>query len=76
MPVPQDNNRPTVIDDCEVFDSDGTLALQVDGHDVLYLSRVKPDEDQKDFPILTDEQHQRIIDVICEALKTGERHES
>jgi hypothetical protein len=57
---------PTVIDGAEVWDSDGTLALTVNGYDVLYLSKCKPEA--PGHPVLTDEQHQRIIDVIVEAL--------
>lgn len=61
----EDKERPTVIDAAEVFDSGGTLALQIDGNDVLYLSKVENDEGVK----LTDEQHQKIIDAVVAALK-------
>lgn len=63
--------RPTIIDGSEVFDSGGTLALTVNGYDMLYLSVVQPDPtdpEAADRPKLTDEQHQKIIDVIVEAL--------
>jgi len=59
---------PTVIDGAEVWDSDGTLSLSINGYDMLYLAKCKPDADDPNYPRLTDEQHQRIIDVIVEAL--------
>lgn len=57
---------PTVIDGAEVWDSDGTLALTVNGYDVLYLTKCKPEA--PGHPTLTDEQHQAIIDRIVSAL--------
>ncbi len=60
--------RPTVIDGAEVFDSEGTLSLTINGYDILYLTKVVRDPEEPDHPVLTDEQHQRIIDGIVEAL--------
>jgi hypothetical protein len=57
---------PTVIDGAEVWDSNGTLALTVNGYDVLYLTKCKPEA--PGHPTLTDEQHQAIIDRIVTAL--------
>lgn len=61
--------RPTVIDNAEVFDSEGTLSLQIGDYDILYLSKCRPEGD--DYPKLGDEDHQRIIDVIVGALNVG-----
>lgn len=57
---------PTVIDGAEVWDSDGTLALTINGYDVLYLTKCKPEA--PGHPTLTDRQHQAIIDRIVTAL--------
>lgn len=67
----------TRIDSVEVFDSAGTMALQVDGWDVLHLTLLSwPDDemevDGKPRPVLTDEEHQKIIDVIAAALGVNE----
>jgi hypothetical protein len=62
---------PTVIDDAEVFDSEGTLSLMVNGYDVLYLSKCKLDD--PNCPVLTDKQHQAIIDRIVAALGVEEQ---
>lgn len=62
-------DRPTVIDNAEVFDSEGTLSLQIGDFDVLYLSKCRPEGD--DYPKLKGDEHQRIIDVIVSALKLG-----
>jgi hypothetical protein len=64
---------PTIIDGAEVFDSAGTLALQVRGFDVLYLQVLWPHGDPDDphaeeRPVPTSEEHDEIINVICEAL--------
>lgn len=62
---------PTIIDGAEVFDSEGTLALQVNGFDIMHLNVLWWPEDDRhngERPFLTIEQHQQIIDVICEAL--------
>lgn len=58
--------RPTVINGVDVINADGTLALQVDGWDVLYLNLSRGYS--KKAPELTREQHQKIIDVIVTAL--------
>lgn len=61
--------RTTVIDSAEVFGSEGTLALQVRGYDVLHLERVdRYNTEEGGGVVLTDEEYQRIIDVIVEAL--------
>jgi hypothetical protein len=60
--------HPTVIDDVEVFDSEGTLSLKINGYDVLYLSKCQPDPDDTNYPRLSPDQHQRIINVVSEAL--------
>ena len=62
-------DRPTVIDNAEVFDSDGTLALQIGDYDILYLSKCRTEGE--DYPKLNDDDHQKIIDVIVAALKVG-----
>lgn len=54
-------SRPTIIDEVEVFDSSGTLALIINGLDTLYLKVVND-------KFLSQESHQEIIDVICNAL--------
>jgi hypothetical protein len=51
----------TVIDEASVINSEGTLALMIDGYDVLYLNKV-------DGSTLTKEEHQEIIDAITKAL--------
>ncbi len=52
--------RPTVIDEAEVFDSDGTLALLVNGYDILYLKKVAidPENAGNDYlPLTTSADH-------------------
>lgn len=49
------------IDDVDVFDSEGTMAIQWDGHDLAYLKKTT------EGPLaLTDAQHQRLIDAVAE----------
>lgn len=59
----------------EGFDSDGSLAVQVEGIDVLYVnfSTCRPGEDQP-YPVHTSQKtvlemqiHQRAINGICSA---------
>jgi hypothetical protein len=55
--------RPTKIDVVEVFDSEGNVALTVAGRDVAYLSWRRDATD-----VLSDNDKQKIIDVIVNAL--------
>ena len=66
------NGLPTVIDGAEVFDSAGTLALQINGIDVLHLEvlpAVDADTgDTMDEPGITDQDLERVHRVILAAL--------
>jgi ABC-type branched-subunit amino acid transport system substrate-binding protein len=57
--------RTTAIDGYEGFDSEGSLALQIGGDDVLHLRVVAPEGATHR---LTDEQHQAVIDAVLAAL--------
>jgi hypothetical protein len=61
---------PSVINGAEVFDSEGTMALQVAGRDVLHLVRLCDDEGH---PLLTPEEHDKILALIIEALGIHEK---
>jgi hypothetical protein len=77
--------RPTVIDDAEVWDSNGTLALMRNGWDMLYLTICArpageandPELNNPPRPVFTDAEHQQIIDTIVAALRVekGKREE-
>lgn len=57
--------RTTAIDGYEGFDSEGSLALQIGGDDVLHLRRVSPEGATH---VITDEQHQAVNDAVLAAL--------
>ena len=52
----------------EVFDSEGTLALMVDGVDVAHLSRLTDDDGNY---TTTDDEYQSIIDTVVAAFLPG-----
>jgi hypothetical protein len=52
---------PTPVNGAEVFDSEGTLALMVNGRDVAHLMWVNDD-------LITREQRQQVIDAIVDSL--------
>lgn len=57
--------RTTSIDGYECFDSEGSLALQIGGDDVLHLRRVTSDGATHG---ITDEQHDAVNDAVLAAL--------
>lgn len=68
---PAPKPRPTRIDGA---DADDWLHLQVDGYDVFHGTRTREgvDPEYPDAPFLTDDEYQRLIDVICAALGVGD----
>lgn len=57
----------------EVFSSDGTLAIQRDGQDILHVTRVDrvtaaDDAAEKNWHVMSDEEHTSLIVLIVKAI--------
>jgi hypothetical protein len=56
--------KPSKVEEVEVFDSEGNVALVVAGQDVAYLSWCRSAND-----VLSDRDKEKIIDLIIDALE-------